>query len=325
VRVAPPLAAGHAGSLVALVVLGETGASALWLGLAAFAAGVCLPPFGAVVRSLWPRILEDVDPGLISTALAVEGVTIELIFVTGPLLVAGIVVVASPSVALLLSAALIVTGIVLLLAQPLVRGMVVSEHAGSHGLLGALRSRGIRTLVLVSAPLGFCFGSIEVTLPAFSEDVASRGYAGILIAVWSLGSALGGLWYGAREHSGPAGRRYARLAMLLPIGYLPLALASSIAVMVPLALLAGLCIAPTLTAGNQIAGDVAPLGAETEAFTWPVTALVCGIAIGNWTAGALVEAVDWQAAFLAAAGGAAVGALLATTRRRTLEGAPVRA
>ncbi|MET0603319.1 MAG: MFS transporter, partial [Baekduia sp.] len=89
-----------------------------------------------------------------------------------------------------------------------------------------------------------------------------------------------------------------------------------------LALLAGLCIAPTLTAGNQIAGDVAPSGAETEAYTWPITALVVGLAIGNWAAGAIVEAADWQAAFLVAAAGAVLSAVLAAARWRTLQPDP---
>ncbi|MCW2995772.1 MAG: transporter, partial [Conexibacter sp.] len=146
--------------------------------------------------------------------------------------------------------------------------------------------------------------------------------SGVLVAVWSLGSASGGLLYGARHWSGAPGRRYARLAALLPIGYLPLALAPSVGVMCALALLAGLCIAPTLTAGNQIAGDVAPSGAETEAYTWPITSLVVGLSIGNWSAGAIVEAVDWQAAFLACAAGAALSALLAALRWRTLEPRP---
>jgi MFS family permease len=138
-----------------------------------------------------------------------------------------------------------------------------------------------------------------------------------------VGSAAGGIWYGARVWTDEPGARYAKLAALLPIGYLPLALAPSVLVMAPLALLAGLCIAPTLTAGNQIAGTVAPPGAETEAYTWPITSLVVGLAIGNWVAGAIVEAVDWRAAFLVSAGGAGLAALLAALRRHTLDrGAP---
>jgi hypothetical protein len=271
---------------------------------------------------MWPRILRDEDPGLLGTALALEGVMIELVFVAGPLLVALIVAVTDPAAALLLSPALLLVGQSLFLVQPPVRTWVISEHAGSHGVLGALRSPGIRTLVLVTVPMGFCFGAMEVTLPAFSEAHGHRNLAGVLLAAWSAGSAAGGLLYGARHWSGPAGRRYARLAALLPLGYLPLAAAPSIPAMVPLALLAGLCIAPTLTAGNQIAGDVAPEGAETEAYTWPITSLVIGLAIGNWVAGAIVEAADWRAAFLVSAVGASVSALLAATRWRTLQRMP---
>jgi MFS family permease len=88
--------------------------------------------------------------------------------------------------------------------------------------------------------------------------------------------------------------------------------------MVPLCVLAGVAIAPLLTAGNQLVGDVAPAGALTEAFTWPITALVTGLAAGNAAAGAVVEAADWRAAFLVAAGGATLGAIVALAGRRTL-------
>jgi hypothetical protein len=223
-----------------------------------------------------------------------------------------------PAVALILSPALLLVGLAGYLTQPPVRGWEIHDDAGAHGVWGALRSPGIRTLALTTLPMGFCFGAIEVTLPAFSEHEGWKSLAGVLVAAWSAGSAIGGLWYGARHWTGPAGRRYARLAALLPLGYLPLALAPSIGVMFPLVVLAGVCIAPTMTAANQIAGDVAPVGAETEAYTWPITALVGGIAAGNWSAGALVEAVSWQSAFLAAAGAVAVSAALAAARWRTL-------
>jgi MFS family permease len=314
-----PLAVLHAAAMIGLVIVGLGGAPVWVIALLAGAAGTCLPPLGSISRSLWPRILRDEDPGLLPTALALEGVMIELIFVTGPLLTGALAAFVDPAAALLLAPVLLLGGMSLFLLQPPVRTWVISEHAGSHGLLGALRSPGIRTLVLTTIPMGFCFGAMEVTLPAFAEDHGARNLAGVLVATWSAGSAAGGLLYGARAWSGSTGRRYARFAALLPIGYLPLAAAPSIAVMLPLALLAGLCIAPTLTAGNQIAGDVAPPGAETEAYTWPITSLVSGLAIGSWAAGAIVDAADWRVAFLAAAAGAALSALLAATRWRTLQ------
>jgi len=314
-----PLAVGHAAAMAGLVACGWAGAPVGLCALFAILAGILMPPLGSITRTLWPRILRHEEPGLLGTALALEGVMVELIFTAGPLLVAVIAALGEPGVALVLSPVVLLVGLALLFAQEPVRTWVISEHAEGHGPLGALRSPGIRTLMLCTVPMGFCFGAMEVTLPAFTEDHGSRALGGVLVAVWSLGSGAGGIWYGARAWQDPPGRRYARLAALLPIGYLPLALAPSIAVMVPLALLAGLCIAPTITAANQIVGDVAPPGTETEAFTWPITSLVGGIAAGNWVAGAVVEAADWRAAFLAGAGGALLSALLAAARRHTLE------
>jgi MFS family permease len=317
-RVVVPGAIAHAIAMTGLIVLGLSGAPVGVLVVLAALAGGFLPPLGSISRALWPRILRDEDPGLLATALALEGVMIELIFVTGPLLVALLSALVDPAVALGLSPVLLLVGLVGFLVQPPVKTWVISEDASSHGPWGALRSPGIRTLVLTTLPMGFCFGAMEVTLPAFSEDQGWRSLSGVFVAVWSLGSAAGGLAYGARQWSGSPGRRYARLAALLPIAYLPLAAAPSIGVMFVLALLAGVCIAPTLTAGNQIAGDVAPVGAETEAYTWPITSLVVGIAVGNWTAGAIVEASGWQAAFLGSAAGAALSAVLAALRWKTL-------
>ena len=318
-RVVIPVALVQAIAMTALVIAGLEGASVPVIAALAAVVGGSEPPLGSISRSMWPRILREVDPGLLPTALAIEGVLIELVFVTGPLVTAALAALVDPALPLLLAPALLLGGLALYLAQPPVRTWVISEHAGSHGALGALRSPGIQTLAITTLPMGFCFGAMEVTLPAFAEDHGARTLAGLLVATWSAGSALGGLWYGAREWSGPAGRRYAGLAALLPIGYLPLAAAPSIAAMLPLALLAGLCIAPTLTAGNQIAGDVAPEGAETEAYTWPITSLVAGLALGNLVAGAIVDAVDWRTAFLAAAAGAGLTAVVALARRGTLD------
>jgi predicted MFS family arabinose efflux permease len=57
---------------------------------------------------------------------------------------------------------------------------------------------------------------------------------------------------------------------------------------------------------------------RTEAYTWPITAFVGGIAVGAAMAGVLVEGPGWRTAFVVAACFAAVGALLAVLRRRTV-------
>jgi predicted MFS family arabinose efflux permease len=94
--------------------------------------------------------------------------------------------------------------------------------------------------------------------------------------------------------------------------------------MAVLILPAGLLIAPLGAAGNQLVGQVAPPGAETEAYTWPVTAMLAGFAAGTAVGGTLVEHVDWHACFVAATITGMLGAALAYAFRHTLA-TPVRA
>jgi MFS family permease len=111
---------------------------------------------------------------------------------------------------------------------------------------------------------------------------------------------------------------YVWLTAFLPLGFLPALAAPSIALMAVLILPAGLLIAPIGAAGNQLVGEVAPAGAVTEAYTWPVTALLGGFATGTAVGGSLVESLDWHACFVAASLAAALGASIAFAFRRTL-------
>ena len=198
-----------------------------------------------------------------STAYALDGVAIEFVFSTGPLLVAVFVAVLAPEWAIIAGCALAIGGVLAFVRLPISRAWQPAREAGTHGILGALRSPGIRTLVLTILPMGFCFGTMEVALPAFAEDEeGNRAFAGVLLSVWSLASAAGGIWYGGLTLRGTPGSRYARLALLLPLGFVPLALAPSVEVMIALMIPAGLCIAPLIIAANQLVGDVAPPGAR---------------------------------------------------------------
>jgi predicted MFS family arabinose efflux permease len=102
----------------------------------------------------------------------------------------------------------------------------------------------------------------------------------------------------------------------------PLVLATSPAVMALLVLPAGIFIAPLLATRNELAGMVAPPGTETEAYTWPLTAIIAGIAGGAALAGVIVDAAGWRAAAVTAIGCAALGSALAVTRRGTLHRPP---
>ncbi len=103
----------------------------------------------------------------------------------------------------------------------------------------------------------------------------------MLLAIWSFGS---GDRRAARTALLPrrAGlyRTHLLVGALLPLTLLPLAFAPSVWVMALLVIPAGCCIAPLLATRNELVGGVAPPGMRTEAYTWPITAFVGGIAVG---------------------------------------------
>jgi MFS family permease len=323
-RVLLPLAFGGASATAGLVALTEAGAPTAGLMACGLLGGFAIPNVGAALRTLWPELLRRREQ-LVPAAFALDSVAIELLFTVGPLIAAAVIAVVSPIAALGLSAACTVAGVALFVVQPPSRDWRPHAEAGSHGALGALRSDGVRTLMLATLPVGFCFGAIEISLPAFAKYHGAPEWAGVLLSIWALASAIGGLTYGARNWRLPVDAVYLRMAALLPLGFLPALAAPSIAAMALLILPAGLLIAPLGAAGNQLVGQVAPAGAVTEAYAWPVTALIAGFAVGTAAGGALVEGVDWRACFGAAALAGVLGAVIAFSRRGTLVARPLAA
>jgi predicted MFS family arabinose efflux permease len=313
-----PLAVVHAAGLLAIWGSGEAGAPVPALAAASLLTGAAIPPVSSVLRSRWPYLLPD-RPDLLAGAFALDSVLIELVFVVGPLLTTVVVATVGPQYALIVSAACVLFGTSLMLSGLSGRAGPERAETGRPVFgLGALASPGLRTLMLASLPVGFTFGTLEVVLPAFSEAEGSKEMAGILLAVWSAASGVGGLVWGARGGNSPLLRAHLLFAWLLPLGVAPLALAGSPLTMGLLAILAGLPIAPLIASRNQLVERVALPGTATEAFTWPLTALVAGVALGAAAGGAVVEASSWSAGVLVATAVSLAGAAVVLARRGTL-------
>jgi MFS family permease len=311
------LAAVHSGALVGLIAAGYADAPTLVLVATALLTGAALPPTSSVVRALYPRLLND-DPALVRGAFALDSVLTEAVFLIGPLLTAAMVALVEPAAALVVSAAAVAIGTVGFVAAMPAGDDADAEEAVPTGRLGALRAPGLQTLVLSMLPVGFGFGALEVAIPAFATDRGEPELAGLLIAIWSLGSIAGGLLYGAHSHGMSLARVHVVVALLLPLGFLAVASAETALAMALLVIPAGVFIAPLLASRNELAGVVALPGSRTEALTWPLTALVAGVALGAATAGSIVEGSGWRTAVLAGAAAAALGAAISLVRRGTL-------
>jgi predicted MFS family arabinose efflux permease len=311
-----PLAIVHGAGLVSIWLAGEAGVPVALLAALSLAAGASLPPVSSVLRSRWPYLL----PGeLLAGAFALDSVMIEVIFVTGPLITTVVVATVGPQYALIVSAASVLVGTSWMLAGLAGRPGPERTEAGRPAFgLGALASPGLRTLVLASMPVGFTFGTLEVVLPAFSEAEGSKELAGLLLAAWSAASGISGFIWGARGGGAPLLQAHLLFAWLLPLGVVPLLLAGSPLSMALLAILAGLPIAPLIASRNQLVGRVVLPGTATEAYTWPLTALVAGVSLGAAAGGAVIEASSWSAGVVLAAAVASVGAAVVLGRRGTL-------
>ena len=190
------------------------------------------------------------------------------------------------------------------------------SRSGGAGLLGALWSPGVRTVVAYAATVGVGFGAVELAMPAFAEEHGARELGGVAIAAFAAGSLVGGLVAGLRPTSQGL-TRFVRGAFALSVALLALQLAVSIPTLVVLAFVAGLPIAPTIAATYTLTDRSARAGTAAEAFAWFGTAVSVGIAAGAALGGVIVDerGVRWSFAFGAAM--AFAGAVLGWSRRGT--------
>ena len=238
-----------------LIALTEVDAPTIALVGCALVGGFAVPAIGSALRALWPELLRRRDE-LLSTAFALDCVSIELLFTVGPLLSAAIIALVSPIAALAAERRLRAhRHAPVRHPQAVARLDARRETPARHGLLGALRSPGVVTLALSAAPVGFCFGTVEISMPAFAEQLR-RARVGRRAALRLGGGERGRRPRLRRPALDGARCRASTCAspLLLPLGFLPALLAPSVAAMALLIIPAGLLIAPLGAAANQIVG-----------------------------------------------------------------------
>jgi MFS family permease len=195
------------------------------------------------------------------------------------------------------------------------------------GLLTTVLAPGMPRVLLSGSALMLGFGALEVAIPAFADAAGSPGSSGVLLAVWSLGSVAGGLWFGARVLGVSLPRQYRWGLLGVTIGLAPLAMVSSPWALGALLFLGGTAIAPTLTVQSSLVGSIAPAHATTEAFTWLSTIAFGASAVGAAVGGGLIEGpfgVNGSLVLAATGAALAVAVTLLPGRRPDVPAAAVR-
>jgi MFS family permease len=262
-------------------------------------AGLFASPITTLTRTIWRHLFDDEDDR--RTAFAMDAVMIEINFTIGPALVAFVLAFFGASVSFGMTICVVAASTVIYLASGALRHMK-RVAAGERHLLGPLTEP--RLCVVFVAMLGITtgFGILEVGYPAFGTYMGMGALAGVLLAINSLGSAMGGAIYGGLHFKAPIERQFAvcMLLMSIPFG-LHAALLDPIAFGV-LAFLSGALIAPTLTGHAVLVSRLAPPKYATEAFTWSSTFIVTGLGLGMATGGWLAEQVGIRTMFLVSGG-----------------------
>jgi len=276
--------------------------------IAAAVAGAFAPPITVLTRTMWRYRFEH-DESSRRTAFAVDAVLVELAFTLGPALIALLVAIASATAAFGAAVLFATIATPVFFASPALRYWK-HDPTGERHLLGPLTVPRLLVVYFTTGMLTFCLGLLEVGYPGFAAAAGVTALAGVLLAINSIGSALGGLAYGGLHLAMPLERQLRRVLLLLAVAIAVQALVTSTWLLAVFAFVAGMFIAPALTATTLLVTANAPPRYATEAFTWSATCIVTGVGAGMAVGGELVERADAHLVFVVSAAAALVAAAL---------------
>ncbi|MGH3938265.1 MAG: MFS transporter [Pseudonocardiaceae bacterium] len=298
----------YSAGLAALAALPALLPADYWAVAVALAAvtGLALPPVNQIARAGWPRL---VPPALRDSVYTMEATVQELLFVIGPLAVAATVALAGTSPSTLLVAGFVLVG-GLGFAGMLRRAGLAAPPSEDTPARGPLRRRsvlaepGLAALVVAMGLLVAGLIATDLVIIAWARERGEPFLAGVLAAVWAVGSLLGGLVAGARSTSAPPRLTLRLGAVLAGMVALVVVLAESGSpILVGIVLfLGGSAIAPALGAVYGRLAQRAPQRRRAEAFGWQSTASTAGTALAAPAVGICLDRFG-------PAGGAAVAAL----------------
>ncbi|WP_435608586.1 MFS transporter [Streptomyces sp. C10-9-1] len=299
--------------LVALPLAGPYGGPGLATGIVV-AGGLTTPALEAGLRALWPSVLPD--HRLRHAALALDTGTQGLLYIAGPLLVAALASAYNPAVALAVTAALGLLGTtVVACAAPSRRWRPTPSAQAPAGMPRRLASPGLLLLFASLAGIGFAIGAMNVWAITMAKHHEQELLSGILPAVFSTGSFLGGLLYGRRRWRSTTTDRLIGggtffLAGWLPLVALPGPYAATAAVAVP-----GVFLTVVVACAYVTTDALTPAGRTSEAYAWLILSIGAGQSMGTALAGRLSEQPLATAALPAAGAAFALVVLLAARRR----------
>lgn len=283
----------YASGIAAFILVLNAGWDTPWPHVFLVVAGLATPQTGSMVRARWTHIIDDREQ--LNTAFSIEAILDEVAFILGPVLVTFLTLQVADVSGLIFAAACAALGSWALGVQ---RHTEPPRSTGSRADQEPLGWAMLGPMVVVAMGLGIIFGSAEVIIAAFTEEQGRPGAAGVVLAVWAAGSLVAGVIVGAMPRAASPERRLRSSMVVLSLLFAPLALLSSVPLLIIGMFFGGFMISPSLISMVNVIERGVPSGRLTEALTWSSTGMAVGIAPGAAVVGVVIDAHGASAGFL---------------------------
>jgi len=291
-KVLPIAAAVSASAMLTLVLLARADAPAWTLFVSAAVAG-CLPSMSAMVRARWTALYRD-KPQL-RTAYAFESVLDEASIIIGAPLAISLSVGWFPEAGVLTALVLQIIGVGGFVLQRRTEPPV--RLALADGGVSPIRMLPIQLLLLLLLAMGTIVGAIDVVSVAFAADEGLPAGAAVVLSAYAVGSCLAGLLFGALKLKASLPKQLLYFGIGTAVSTLPLIFVGDITTLAIAMFISGVFFAPTMIVAMASVEIVVPSDKLTEGFTWLISGLGVGMAVGAAAAGQVVDSVGTRTGF----------------------------
>lgn len=254
----------------------------------AFFAGLSMPPIQPAVRTIYPKM---VNSRQLTPLFSLDASAQEIIWIAGPVAITFVSTQIGTVEGILMSVAIMLAGGCWFISSPEVGRVRIPRSKRRFGTVLA------RPPVLLATVVGFLLIGSCAAVEAGVVATFGEGspLAGIVLAIWSLGSLVGGLAFG---HIPIGPWATARRMFLVFVGVVlsTFMLWSWWGLSLTL-LIAGVGIAPALAVLFAIVSASVKFSDTAEAYGWVGTGQLIGAALGSAGAGFLIDDVGAVGAF----------------------------
>jgi MFS family permease len=266
-----------------------------------FVGGLSTPPVQPAVRTIYPKMVTSAG---LTRLFALDASAQEIIWVAGPVIITFVSIQVSTVLGVVIPGVFMLGGGLWFVLSPEVGKVRIPRSRRSLGAV--LRKKPVILALVVGLLLiGACAATEASVVSVFGHGGPQ---AGIVLAIWSIGSLVGGLALG---HVPVGPWALARRMVLVAVGIGLATLASGNFWTLSVALLvAGVGIAPALGVMSAIVASSVRFSETAEAYGWVGTGQLIGAAAGSAVAGFFIDSHGAIGGFIVATVLAILGALV---------------